>query len=372
MTRPRRVHLASLLAKLIFSFVFLSSILCSDAEAGPIAMFSVSDLGGGQAYAINASGQVVGQNAAGHAFLYGNGTMTDLGTLGGSSSFGLGINDSGKVVGWADNPGNTTQGFLYSNGAMVGLSPGAVTGGAQGINSSGQVVGWYSNSGSTPAGGALGPTQAFLYSNGVKTNLGSFPADSDTYPLSINNSGQVVGYTYQRGVTGEQPFIIQNGTTTILGVSGAFQMINASGQAVGGLYFSDTVWHAQLYSNGTLNDLGTLGGSNSWAYAINTAGEVVGDAYTANSADHAYLYSNGKMTDLNSLIDPNSGWTLETATGINDNGQIVGWGTNASGQTDAFLLTPTPTPEPSTFILFGIGLAGMTVYGWRRWKRVAA
>ena len=53
-----------------------------------------------------------------------------------------------------------------------------------------------------------------------------------------------------------------------------------------------------------------------------------------------FLYSNGAMTDLNSLIDPHSGWTLETATAINDQGQIVGWGTNAVGQTEAFLLSP--------------------------------
>lgn len=235
----------------------------------------------------------------------------------------------------------------------------------QGINAAGQVVGWYSNFGTTPGGAALGPTQPFLYSNGVETNLGTFPAGSITYPLSINGSGQVVGYTYQLGITGEQPFIYSNGTSQILGVSGAFQMINASGQAVGGRYFSDTVWHAQLYSNGVLTDLGTLGGSNSWAYGINAAGQIVGDSTTATGADHAFLYSNGTTTDLNSLINPQSGWTLEQAFAINDSGEIVGWGINANGQADAFLLT-TPTPEPSTLTLLGFGLACMVGYGWRR------
>ncbi len=318
--------------------------------------FLVTDLGGGIAYGINASGQVVGQNAVGHAFLYGNGTATDLGTLGGSSSFALGINDSGQVVGWADSVGNTTHGFLYSNGAMTNLSPSSLTGGAQGINASGQVVGWYSNSSTA--------TQPFLYSNGVENNLGTFPVGSNTYPLSINGNGQVVGYTYQTGITGEQPFLISNGTTQIFGLSGGFQMINASGQEVGGHYLSDTVWHALLNRNGTMTDLETLGGSNSWAYGINTAGQVVGDAYTPGGADHAFLYSNGTMTDLNSLIDPHLGWTLETAQAINDKGQIVGWGTNASGQTEAFLLSPLP--EPSSVMLAALGFIGLLVCGWRR------
>ena len=70
------------------------------------------------------------------------------------------------------------------------------------------------------------------------------------------------------------------------------------------------------------------------------------------------------MQDLNNLIAPDSGWTLEDATGINDSGQIVGYGINPSGQNDAFLLTPTP--EPSTFALLAAGAVGLLGYAWRR------
>jgi probable HAF family extracellular repeat protein len=54
---------------------------------------------------------------------------------------------------------------------------------------------------------------------------------------------------------------------------------------------------------------------------------------------HAFVISAGKMVDLNTLIPAKSGWVLQTATGINDAGQIVGYGTFKK-QTRGFLLTP--------------------------------
>ena len=78
------------------------------------------------------------------------------------------------------------------------------------------------------------------------------------------------------------------------------------------------------------------------------------------------------MQDLNELVSPSSGWTLQEATAINENGQIVGQGTNASGQTHAFLLTPVP--EPSVFAmllggLFGVGVSITARVGRRRGLR---
>jgi probable HAF family extracellular repeat protein len=89
-----------------------------------------------------------------------------------------------------------------------------------------------------------------------------------------------------------------------------------------------------------VQDLGTLGGSQSQAYGINDADKVVGHSFTSGDvSQHAFLYSDGVMKDLNSLIPADSGWDFRVATAINDNGHIAGYGFK-DGQVHAFLLTP--------------------------------
>ncbi len=75
-------------------------------------------------------------------------------------------------------------------------------------------------------------------------------------------------------------------------------------------------------------------------------------------------WEGGTAFDLNTLLVDGGGWTLQSAEGINDRGQIVGYG-QFGGQTRAYLLTPA-VPEPSGFVLAGFG--GLAVLGqaWRR------
>ena len=118
----------------------------------------------------------------------------------------------------------------------------------------------------------------------------------------------------------------------------------------------------------------------SWAVAINALGQVVGASSVTPSLygfGHAFLYQNGTMTDLNNSIAATSGWTLQSATAINDKGQILGYGIGPDGQQETFLLTPTsePTPiapqvpEPGTLAFFALAAAVMAIRRARRRRR---
>lgn len=127
-------------------------------------------------------------------------------------------------------------------------------------------------------------------------------------------------------------------TVTDLGTFGGSSSfaadINAVGQVVGTAYPVNNVPRAFLYSDGAMTDLGTLGGDWSVALAINTSGQIAGNAATAEGLQHAFLYADGGMTDLGTL-----GGQRSLAGGLNDIGQIVGWSYTASGVYHAFLHT---------------------------------
>jgi len=121
--------------------------------------------------------------------------------------------------------------------------------------------------------------------------------------------------------------------------------------------------HAFLYDNGTMIDLGTLGGSSSWAFGINENDSVVGYSKITDDTYHGFLYCDEQMQDLNSLIDHNSGWTITCARGINDKGHIAGYG-YLNGNIHAFIMKPKPitiTPSSHDF--------GIKAVGWSSTQR---
>jgi len=281
------------------------------------------------------------------------GTFTALGALGGTYSGALGINDSNMIVGWAQIAGGRHRAFTWtSGGGMINLGTlsGRLDSEAVSVNASSEVVGTVVDLGSPPQN-----RLAFLY---LPSPAYSLPAGMNSLgtlgglqsvATSINNSGQVVGGA-QDMAGNFRPFLWQNGTMTDLGTLGGesvrpdsrAQAINNNGDIAGWSYTAGGDLHAFLW-DGSMTDLGVLaGGTQSTAFSISDNGVIVGTSRVNADDAHAFVWdATNDMRDLNDLIAPGSGWTLIRATDINTDGSIVGFGTNPSSQTRAFLLTPT-------------------------------
>jgi probable HAF family extracellular repeat protein len=259
-------------------------------------MTDTGSLGGAistQAQAINRSGTIVGTSyidvGRPRAFVAANGQLRDIGDLGGGTSVANGINDKGQIVGSSGvgvvNGNTVSHAFLYSDGRMqdlgtIGADPVST---ATGINRRGQVVGYTYDP-------ATGGQRAFIYQNGKMTDLSSLGAYA---AYAINDDGTVVGDGNGGG------FIYSSSNGSISFIPGfSPRAINSKGTIVGAGFFGGS---AAIYENGTLSDLnaGSLvdrpAGIDKLGQAlgINDNGEIVGAArfFDANGvgATRAFL-----------------------------------------------------------------------------------
>ncbi|MHC4212568.1 MAG: hypothetical protein ACYSWP_04240 [Planctomycetota bacterium] len=355
---------------LLFSMILLNSVIVNLTSAQ--IRYNAIDLGAlpaygydmSLAYSINNNGQIVGcvlddNHSTVHAVLFdtsGDGNNIDLGTLGGDNSVAHSINNNGRIVGQADsNSFYSPHATIFDSNGSTNTSL-ADESAAWSINDYNQIVGYkvFHPDNNDPV------NHATIFNTGHDANiidLGILPGYGSSIALSINNSGQIVGFSTSdmQSQDWRATLFDPNGSSnnidlgTLGGqISMAFS-INESGQIAGSADTADDYRRATLFDpNGDGNniDLGTKTGYfESTAISINNNGQIVGAFYLdpIRGENRAMIFDptgTGNNYDLNELINPALGYTLQGAIHINDNGHIVCHGNNAQGRGRAFLLTP--------------------------------
>jgi uncharacterized membrane protein len=328
---------------------------------------NLGTLGGNQsaAGAVNGSGEVVGaalnlttdpfpsrnpyvdffflgNGTESHAFLWRDGTMQDLGTLGGPDSAAFLVNENGQVAGTSDvdfnvNPvtgGPTVHPFLWQQGKMIDLiadAPPGMFGGTYGIaawlNERGQVLGTMNLTGDTT-------WHSFLWDKGLVADLGTLGGINTTAQW-LTNAGHVSG---------------KSDVTTICSACAPDDQ--------------KQLHHPFLWKDGVMTDLGLLYADTAGnADSVNAKDQVVGVTVPCNivkSDDscegpvyHSFLWEKGSMVELQTLLVPGAGIALscahcaEAAYNINDSGEIAGQGVLSNGDSRVILLIPCDENHPN-------------------------
>lgn len=261
-------------------------------------------------------------------FVWENGAMRELPTLGGNHGFATGVNNQGEVVGWAETPVHDptctgTQVLQFraakwepksGSGEKIKTRelapfPGDSTSAATAINDNGQVVGISGKC--DQAVGRFSALHAVLWDkNGKPTQIPNLGGVTWHTPMDINAQGDVVGFSNPPG----------------------------AGDPEG-----EFISHAFLWINGaaTAKDLKTLAGDPvSEAFAINSHRQIVGVSFGGAAGARAFLWQDDVLSNLNDLVNiaPD---VLVSAQDINDAGQITGRVRDGvTGQILVFVATP--------------------------------
>lgn len=310
------------------------------AQSGPGDLTAINwrggvsmNLGGVQAFdrtfatRVNILGRVVGGGymldgngaiAESRALRWTGGQLADLGNLGGHHAVAMGIDDSGRVVGYATLPGDTQ-------------------------------------------------TRAFIHQNGAMAPLASLPGTVESYAYDISNTGFVVGTAVTTSTA--RPVLWQGSAVAPLlfpgwARAGSATAVNDAGQVAGSVELAHVqgAFAAAVWQGGGMVNLGYLSGGTPYAVAsdINNAGQVVGTAGVQGGRT-GFLYHQGRMYDLRSLVISGPGGVqITSATSINDSGQIAATALINGVQTPV-LLTPVvpniPAPGALSVLLTGGVLA---------------
>ncbi len=308
--------------------------------------------------------------------------LIDLGTFGGPSSsvpvlfyeingtVGVQVvSNQGTVAGFADTSTPDPfcfiddcfypNAFQWKNGVLTNLGtlPGSQWSFPNWISANGLIAG-FSQNGQTDALSGLPETHAVLWQDAQITDLGTLPGGNESFASAVNDSGRVVGFSTNGTADPYSIFYFQilgssTGTQTrafswdkdngmqdlgTLGGPDAFAFFaNERGQIAGFSYTSFTAnanngpcsanaptQDPFLWEKGNMIDIGTFGGTCGVPNALNNRGQVAGQSYLAgNLIAHAFLWDkadNPPLRDLGTLGGDNA-----AALWLNDTGGVVGY-----------------------------------------------
>jgi len=286
------------------------------------------------------------------ATVFERGRVVGLGTLGGHESGALDINSHGQVIGFSTtstpDPFPSEQqyyipfvgeerGFVWRDGVMRDLG---TLGGpdAQSYlqNQRGQIAGWSDTNSRLHAATGAPTIDPFLWQDGRMTDLGGLGGTLG-FVNGLNDRGEVVGQSDLPGDHASRPYL-WNGQRmidlgTLGGDLGAATYVNDRGDVAGWSFTTgDQGFDGFLWHNGKMTDLPPIGGAAfASAESVNNQDEVVGVGYDSNGNEvSAFLWTGGHGYDLNTLVAP-SDFQIISADYINNRGEIYGHGIYTSG-----------------------------------------
>jgi probable HAF family extracellular repeat protein len=330
-------------------------------SGGPI---SVNDFGVAVGFAENGEIDPLLGTPELKATLWKSGKAIDLGTLGGNGASANAINDRGQIFGGALNtildgnsafpffvPGATqVHAVLWEDGSIQDLG---TLGGTDSVvyqaNERGEAMGISFTDNVVHDSTGLPTTHPFLWERGRMEDVGSL-GGTLSWGFGVNSRDEVVGFSLLDGDTIEHPFLWRHGVLADLGTlggdNGEAWWINDRGHAVGRADLSGSQsHHAFLWRNHQMKDLGTPDGNAcSTGEKINRFDQVVGDSGECGVGGDPFLWENDDIVAIRDLVVPGSGRFVFDAFDINDQGEIVSFCTTPEGHVHVCLLMPIGDP----------------------------
>jgi hypothetical protein len=263
----------------------------------------------------------------------------------------LGINGHNVIAGYfgSGNPGHPNKGYTlkspYGQGNYVNENfPGSAQTQVTGLNNKGDTAGFWANAAGTINHGFVEWNGVFTSYNDPKTPHVKHPVNQ---LLGINDNGVAVGfYNDAKGHSHAYQVNQATGVYTAIKIPGSVSTV-ATAISRGG-YIVGTATDASkntsswmLSPSGQLTALQFPGGSDTQALGINPEKQIVGSYLDGAGVMHGFVLTDpqGPKSKWQSIDDPN-GVGSTVVNGINGAGDLVGFYTDAAGNTDGMLARP--------------------------------